>query len=473
MNSREKRLTDLLDLVLSGAQTDAESDQLRRLLDEHEELWPAVIEQLRTHSLLEWELRTADPSLGTVPNDRPAGAASRRAHGGRGGAAQPAGAHDWLAASRAAWAVAVVVLVALTWAVVHRLLPDDNDLPAAVAKIVRMNDAQFNPGSDALASGQLLVPGGLDLLAGRIAIEYRSGVQMEVSGPARLEIPSERLVQLTLGKATAQVPRWARGFTIKTPDVEVVDLGTRFGVATHNQGTTDVVVFEGEVDLNSAGGGELRLQRRLAQGEAARIDRSGQIERIFQVHGDWYENAWSTEPSQSDGCAIATVSDNFGATKSLSYYHVIPAGFAEDCVAYVDRPHQWNGLTPDGLPEILRNADYVRTVNDYRYRGELSLRVEFARDATLLVLFDNRVRVPDWLRDQFEDTGVDVGLDEDAWHGNSAFTVETGPGLSIDNVFSVWQRPCHRGEVFVLGSMGGGGEARAMYGIAAVATDGN
>ena len=62
---------------------------------------------------------------------------------------------------------------------------------------------------------------------------------------------------------------------------------------------------------------------------------------------------------------------------------------------------------------------------------------------------------------------VDVGLDEDAWDGNPTFTVSTGAGQSIDNTFSVYRRACAAGETFVLGSMGAGSEARAMYGVAA------
>jgi hypothetical protein len=405
--------------------------------------------------LLEWELAGARPEIvqaGTAANRERMRWSRRISH------------PIW-------WAAAAVLLVAATFAGLGRFHGDGLAVPQSVGRIVQMNDAHLTADSAAVRAPQPIVPGTLELTSGRITVEFTSGVAMEVSGPAVLEIASDMLVRLISGQATADVPRWARGFTITTPDVEVVDLGTRFGVAARPGGKTDVVVFEGEVDLHPVHSEEARFQRRLTQGEAARINRAGEIERIFQVHGDWLDNGWSTDPSQSQRGVIGAVWDNFGATKSVSYYQVVPGGLVDDCAAYVDHPHQWNGLTSDGLPELLRGADYVRTVNDYRYRGELSLRVEFAHDAMLLILFDNRVAVPEWLHNQFEDTGVDIGLDEDAWHGNPTFTVATGPGNSIDNVFSVWQRPCARGEVFVLGSMGVGREARAMYGIAAVAKD--
>ena len=53
---------------------------------------------------------------------------------------------------------------------------------------------------------------------------------MWVSGPASLQIVSDMLVKLTDGQATAHVPEWAHGFSIETPNVNVVDLGTKFGV---------------------------------------------------------------------------------------------------------------------------------------------------------------------------------------------------------------------------------------------------
>jgi hypothetical protein len=62
IDQSERQLMHLLDQALGGSQTDAESEQLGRLLDEHEELRAAVIEQLQVHSLLQWELVNAAPN---------------------------------------------------------------------------------------------------------------------------------------------------------------------------------------------------------------------------------------------------------------------------------------------------------------------------------------------------------------------------------------------------------------------------
>ena len=461
-NTPERQLMHLLDQVLSGSQSDAESEELRLLLDEHVELRPAVIEQLRTHSLLQWEMTHA-----ILPIDSDIHAFDEC------GSPNQSISQTTVRTQRPTrywrWAIAATLLLSASMTGIYSLRNNEPMPDVLVGRVVEHRDAQFGKKSKSLGKGDRLARGPLELVSGSLMIEFDSGVEMEISGPATCDIESAMLVRLSSGQATAQVPRWARGFTIETPDVEVIDLGTRFGVATRADGKTDVVVFEGEVDLKPAASSKRQFTRRLTQGEAARIAKSGEMERIFQVHGDWLDNAWSTQGKERRPCAIGAVWDNFGATKSVSYYQIIPGDLSEDSPAYVDHPHQWNGASPEGMPAFLEKADYVRTVNDYRYRGELSLHVEFAEDAMLYVFFDNRVRVPEWLQQQFEDTGADIGLDEDAWHGNPTFSVESGAGASIDNVFSVWKRRCDKGEVFVLGSMGVGREARAMYGFAAVA----
>jgi len=120
------------------------------------------------------------------------------------------------------------------------------------------------------------------------------------------------------------------------------------------------------------------------------------------------------------------------------------------------------------LPKELQRADYVRTFSDYRYMSDLELYVELARPAMLYVFYDNRSPTPAWLSENFKNTGLKVGLDEGPWgEGMSEQAVADGPGESVDNVFSVWQRRCERVGTYKLGAMSKTSEARAMYGVAA------
>jgi hypothetical protein len=112
------------------------------------------------------------------------------------------------------------------------------------------------------------------------------------------------------------------------------------------------------------------------------------------------------------------------------------------------------------------------TRNDYRYLNEFEMIIELARPAVVYVFFDHRVPPPRWLTEQFENMGVDIGLDEGPWDDNDTkHTVAVGGGQSIDNVFSVWRRRCEKPETLKLGSMGTKPGARAMYGVAAAPLD--
>lgn len=454
-NDIQARLKRSLDRAMEESCSDRDREEFRCLLDENPDLAMQVAQQLQTDGLLNWSFSPSVPDMAETsaqedllqPQCSPVEPCV------------PKRRSRWKAAAGLALAVSLAGLLAFAWF--------DRTPLRTIGEVATSTNVTFGAECTALGPEQRITTGILDIESGTLSLELLNGVTMSLRGPTRCRIDSEMLVQLIRGQATADVPRWARGFTIATSDIEVVDLGTRFGVAKLGDANTDVVVFEGEVDLKSLQTAEKQFARRLTQGEAARINRLGEIERIFQVHGEANEHGWSTlEPDDERG-VISAVWDNLWATKSVSYYQVIPQGLDEDVHAYVDHPHEWNGLDGDGLPPFLVGADYVRTVNDYRYSNELSIEVELAADADLYIFFDNRSEVPDWLQGDFEDTGIDIGLDEDAWGGNPTFTVATGPGESIDNTFSVWRRSCAAGEVISLGSMRAGREARAMYGIAA------
>ena len=68
--------------------------------------------------------------------------------------------------------------------------------------------------------------------------------------PAALEVISPTRTRAVLGTLKAHVGKGAEGFTVETPRTTVVDLGTDFGIDVSRHGSTDVVVFNGMVDLH-------------------------------------------------------------------------------------------------------------------------------------------------------------------------------------------------------------------------------
>jgi hypothetical protein len=106
----------------------------------------------------------------------------------------------------------------------------------------------------------MLPVGWLNFSSGTVEIEFLSGARLLVVGPAKLRLESESSVFLENGKASAYVPQPARGFTVKTPTMQLVDLGTAFGVDVTSDSKAEVHVFDGEISIQPTNQGVQRLE---------------------------------------------------------------------------------------------------------------------------------------------------------------------------------------------------------------------
>lgn len=123
----------------------------------------------------------------------------------------------------------------------------NGDTSAAVAMLIRTVDARWELNAGANA-GSALSPGWLRLESGLAQVVFYSGARVVIEGPAELQIISASEAVCPIGRLLAEVPQPARGFRLKTDHVNVVDLGTAFGVDA-TRGRTEVHVFKGEVEL--------------------------------------------------------------------------------------------------------------------------------------------------------------------------------------------------------------------------------
>jgi hypothetical protein len=468
MSASERRLHELIDFVLDGSCTDEQRQEFAQIIDEHPELIKGLTQNISRDIAIFGESGVLGEEAGSCPLV-PATDLQTACDLTYPGTSQRFNYRRFMV-----WAIAATLLVAGSYSFWHT-----NNKPGwenlAVAEIIDVENVSWDQSSTALKPGSLIVPGRLKTQAGEFTLRFRTGPVVRVIGAASMMIETDMLVHLDRGQATARVPNSMKGFTIKTPVIDVIDQGTEFGVATRENGFTDVVVFDGKVDLvdhisNSK-------PTRLLQGEAARVDRQGAVQRIMQV-GRNQRGSWWTADFPAIGInVIQEVSDNIPPSDGSEYfcYQINYHGLADDVFAYPDHPHQWNGLTASGLPEFLRGADYVKTFNDYRYMNDFRMTVKLSQPANLYIFFDDRVPPPKWLTDQFEDTGVDIGLDEGPWNPSDKayrpdlpeFENAVGGGQSIENTFSVWHRRCVDATPLILGIMGEKTQARAMYGIAA------
>ena len=170
---------------------------------------------------------------------------------------------------RALSAAAILLVSGLGFWVFHQ-----RDL-TPIASLLDEANAVFNT---ELPEGRSMEARRYSLTSGMVTIKFRNGVKMTVRGPAEFEIVNEFRVILSRGQARAFAPESGYGFTIETPEADIVDLGTEFGVAVDPEsGESRVQVFDGRVDVK-----ERKSKAALASlefGEAARIHR-GSVEAI-------------------------------------------------------------------------------------------------------------------------------------------------------------------------------------------------
>ncbi|TWT56569.1 FecR family protein [Allorhodopirellula solitaria] len=315
---------------------------------------------------------------------------------------------------------------------------------------------------------------------GTLKLVFDSGVEALLLAPCLMEVQDRDRVYCTYGRIAAKAGPHGSGFVIDTPVARVTDLGTEFGVAISDSGETEVAVFEGEVDVELGSADQRRQQtvstkrEHLVQGQATRVGRDGRSRRIQSIDNQRLPGVRDLAPLHSKSPVIAAVRDNLSERRpeSRMFYRIVHAGLREDCKAFVDRDHQWNGVSEDGIPTDLIGADYVMPFNDDKFADDLEVRVTVAQPATVYLFFNDNIAVPPWLADKFQDTGIDLGLDEAAHRFNHSRRLAVGPAASIDRTFSIWKCVVDEPQDLVLGSFERPDDVQLgynMYGIAAVA----
>ncbi|MCP4940630.1 MAG: FecR domain-containing protein [Planctomycetaceae bacterium] len=190
-----------------------------------------------------------------------------------------------IAATVAVLAAAASLLLFLNWPDTES--PRGGSAPA-IATLGYTSHAKW--GSEERVMGDRLIKGKMHLEIGLARLDFRNGATVTLQGPAVFEILSTDKTILTSGILTASIPESAVGFKVLTPAMDVVDLGTAFGVSVGGDGETDVCVFEGEVEVCLAEGKD--TPHLVREGSAVRSrPRADSIDTVG-YSTERYENAW-------------------------------------------------------------------------------------------------------------------------------------------------------------------------------------
>jgi len=148
--------------------------------------------------------------------------------------------------------------------------------PQFVARISQTARATWTAASVGNFKDRDLFPDELvELKSGAAEIAFADGARVTLVGPAEFIVTGANAGHLRRGRVVAIVPPPARGFRLSTEEIEVVDLGTEFGVDAADDKHVEVHVFSGTVEWRhrtAAAHGE--PPQRLASGTAVRIARS-------------------------------------------------------------------------------------------------------------------------------------------------------------------------------------------------------
>ncbi len=99
------------------------------------------------------------------------------------------------------------------------------------------------------------------LMEGMVELSFEKGASAIIEGPAVFRVETNDKLALDIGSCSVHAPAGAEGFQVETPEVNVVDRGTRFSVQVFEDNATEVQVIEGAADIygkakSTAGSGD-------------------------------------------------------------------------------------------------------------------------------------------------------------------------------------------------------------------------
>lgn len=317
-------------------------------------------------------------------------------------------------------------------------------------------------------AGQRVALRKMMLASGRVGLRLKNGVVLSLEGPLHAEFVSEMQLRLSQGRATADVGKDGKGFVIDTVNARVVDLGTRFGVSVGESNETDIVVFEGKVEVFDPAKTDVKPQPKITlnEGEAIRVDDSRRRQRVRMLVLN--RRAWRFQESRNSDI-VSDVMDNVTTNGANRFYGLVRAGMAEGARMYTTGHNRtWYPLPGEAFPQELVGADVICTMDTDRHEEDLSMTLVITRPCELYVFPDARHPEPEWVRREFTNVGFQLRSGPWTPRGKSLETLTDAEKAQLYVPHTVWKKSITQPGPIVLGSSlpAQGVHARAMYGIA-------
>ncbi len=179
-----------------------------------------------------------------------------------------------------------------------------DDVPGpTVARITATRNCLWNAATKGVGFGSRLEPGQrLELAAGLVEVTFDDGAAVVLEGPATFDVRTRGQAHLHEGRLSAIVPQRAAGFEVATAGVNIVDLGTEFGLMAEPEGATEIHVFSGLVKahLLDDRGKQVRTVE-LNTAEGARIQPATALVAMIPARDEEFVRSLSVAPGPHDG----------------------------------------------------------------------------------------------------------------------------------------------------------------------------
>jgi hypothetical protein len=132
-----------------------------------------------------------------------------------------------------------------------------------VARLSNTINANWEDATGQIVSGCDLFAGPMKLTQGLAEILMDNGAIVIIQAPSRFSLESPSQILLQQGKLVVKVDGASeQSFVVRSPHASIVDYGTEFGVRVDASGNTAAHVYQGKVELRS-GANPLRFENRL------------------------------------------------------------------------------------------------------------------------------------------------------------------------------------------------------------------
>ncbi|AQT68095.1 FecR protein [Anaerohalosphaera lusitana] len=156
-----------------------------------------------------------------------------------------------------------------------------------VAALIDQIDAVWDENMQIPGTDGRMLQDTYSLTSGYATFCLDNQAQITVEAPAEFSLISTDDVKLIRGRIYSVVPPQAQGFTVKTNNSKIVDLGTEFGVEVDSYNNTQVHVIKGRTILFAGLPNSNKKQFELSEGKAKKVYNDGYVKDIEVIEDEF------------------------------------------------------------------------------------------------------------------------------------------------------------------------------------------